>query len=540
MLTAYATTPQMSTVNGSFVWNGRLTAVGGSAVSNIAAGTTHVASAANATPTVVTTLMVACPASGIVAVSGSGESAAVSNFAGNAFIGLAYSIARNSTATDNGNVVQSSAFAVFNGDANRDFLNVQRVDSCTPGLNYSYSLTAYATTSQTGIANQSFIYNGRLTATSLPVASAAAPGTTFVASASNATPTVVTSMNVVCPASGATIVNASGESAAVSNFAGNAFIGLAYSIARDATATDNGNVVQSSALAKFNGDANRDFLSLQRVDSCTPGAMHNYALTAYATTPQTNIANVSFVWNGRLVAILNPDPIAPPGTLVNGFLHTGSIVLPGEVDTWTFTANAGERIAVNIGQVAETDDFRPWIRLLAPGGSQLGSQFGVDAAQIDGAIAPSTGTYTVLVASADSGSNGNGTYRLTMTKTPGSVTVSVGDQGGPLTNGALHTGEILQGDLDVWTFTASSGERIAVNIGQINETDDFVPWIRVWAPNGAVLGSQFGTEAAQIDGAIASITVFRPVLVASADSGVNGSGTYRLTMTKTPGPIAVS
>src|SRR5688572_27371957 len=200
--------------------------IGATTFTAFAAGATFVTSASNATPTPIASLTALCPASGVLVVTGSGESAAVSNFAGNAFIGLAFSIARNSTATDNGNVVQSSALAVFNGDANRDFLNVQRVDSCTPGLNYSYSLTAYATTSQTGIANQSFIYNGRLTATSLPVASAAAPGTTFVASASNATPTVVTSMSVVCPASGTTVVGASGESAAVSNFAGNAFIGL--------------------------------------------------------------------------------------------------------------------------------------------------------------------------------------------------------------------------------------------------------------------------------------------------------------------------
>ena len=112
----------------------------------------------------ITTLPVLCPASGLLAVTGSGESAARSNFAGNAFIGLAYSIARDSTATDNSNVVQSSALAVFNGDANRDFLNVQRVDSCTPGVTNTYRLTAYATTPQTGIASQSFVWNGRLTA----------------------------------------------------------------------------------------------------------------------------------------------------------------------------------------------------------------------------------------------------------------------------------------------------------------------------------------------------------------------------------------
>jgi hypothetical protein len=243
---------------------------------------------------------------GILTVGGSGESAAVSNSAGSAFIGLAYSISRNSTATDNGNVVQSSSLAIFNGDANRDFLNVQRVDACTPGVSYTYSLTAYATTPQTNIANASFVFNGRLTSIIVPVASSFAPGTMLVGSATNATPTIVTTLNIVCPASAKTIVTASGESAAKSNFAGSAFIGLAYSIARDSTATDNGNVVQSSALAAFNGDANRDFLNLQRSDTCTPGQPSTYYLTVYATTPQTSIPGGSFVYNGGLVAILAP------------------------------------------------------------------------------------------------------------------------------------------------------------------------------------------------------------------------------------------
>ncbi len=101
-----------------------------------APGITYVTSASNAVPTIVAGFAAVCPASGTLVITGSGESAAQSNFAGNAFIGLAYSIARESGATDNTNVVQSSALAVFNGDANRDFLNVQRVDACTPGLSY--------------------------------------------------------------------------------------------------------------------------------------------------------------------------------------------------------------------------------------------------------------------------------------------------------------------------------------------------------------------------------------------------------------------
>ena len=227
------------------------------------------------------------------------------------------------------------------------------------------------------------------------------------------------------------------------------------------------------------------------------------------------------------------------GPLTNGALHTGEIV-QGDLDVWTFAATAGQRIGVHIGEIAQTDDFRPWIRVWAPNGATLGSASGTDAAVLSDLIAPVTGTYLVLVASFDSGFDGTGTYRLTMTKTPGPITVSVADQGGPLTNGALHTGEILQGDLDVWTFDATAGQRIGVHIGEITDTDDFRPWIRVWAPNGATLGSASGTDAAVLSDLIAPVTGTYLVLVASFDTGFDGTGTYRLTMTKTPGPITVA
>jgi hypothetical protein len=195
---------------------------------------------------------------------------------------------------------------------------------------------------------------------------------------------------------------------------------------------------------------------------------------------------------------------------------------------------------VHAGEIVDNDDFRPWLRLYAPNGTVLASTSGTDAAAIDGALAPVTGTYLVLVASFDSGFDGAGTYRVTMAATPGPITVSPGDDGGPLTNGALHTGEILEGDLDVWTFTANAGERIAVHTGEITDTDDFRPWLRLYAPNGTVLASTSGTDAAAIDGALAPVAGTYLVLVASFDSGFNGTGTYRLTLAKTPGPVSVS
>lgn len=186
--------------------------------------------------------------------------------------------------------------------------------------------------------------------------------------------------------------------------------------------------------------------------------------------------------------------------LINGAMHCGSILTPGEIDTWTFTATVGDRMAVHIGQIVDNDDFRPWIRLVAPDGTLIGNTSGTDAGAIDGATATLTGTYLVQVASFDSLFDGTGSYRISMAKTPGPITVSGDDQGGPLTNGGMPVGEILQGDLDTWTFSATAGERIALHIGDIADTDDFRPWLRLYAPNGTVVASVSGVNATAMQG----------------------------------------
>jgi hypothetical protein len=242
----------------------------------------------------------------------------------------------------------------------------------------------------------------------------------------------------------------------------------------------------------------------------------------------------------RVATVTITESAEVGGPLTNGGLHTGAIAAAGAVDTWTFAALAGDRIGVKIGEIVDNNDFRPWIRLIAPGGAVLSSTSGTDAAEIDGVLATATGTYSVSVASFDSGFDGTGTYRLTMTHTPGPITVSPGDQGGPLTSGAMHDGTMLQGDLDVWTITATAGDRIAVHIGEITDTDDFRPWIRLWAPNGAVLGSTSNVSAAAIDGVLAPVSGTYLVLVSSFDSGLDGTGTYRLAMTLSSGPNTVS
>jgi hypothetical protein len=229
---------------------------------------------------------------------------------------------------------------------------------------------------------------------------------------------------------------------------------------------------------------------------------------------------------------------AAGGVLVNGATETGQITTAGQVDSWTFSANAGDRIGVEIGETTDNGNFDPWIRLFAPNGASIGDTWGYSAASLE-AVAPASGTYLVLVASNDGNHAGTGNYELTMAQTPGPITISPGDEGGPLTNGATASGQITTGDLDTWTFTAKAGQRLGVEIGEITDNGNFDPWIRIWAPNGASIGDTWGYSAASLE-AVAPASGTYLVLVASNDGNHAGTGAYRLTMTQTHGKLVTS
>lgn len=225
------------------------------------------------------------------------------------------------------------------------------------------------------------------------------------------------------------------------------------------------------------------------------------------------------------------------GVLLNGENHLGTIHI-GDLDMWSFAATSGDALVVSVGETGIDTAFFPWIRLLGPSGQNLGSSFGNLVGQVSVA-APATGTYTVVVASGDSGLDAAGNYTLTLAKAPGAYTITDGDQGGTLTNGSNHTGDIHIGDIDMWSFTATAGENLIVSAGETNGNTAFFPWLRLKSPTGQDLGSSFGTLAAQVE-ATATVTGTYTVFVGSGDSGLDGAGSYTLTLAKSPGAFTIS
>jgi Viral BACON domain len=219
--------------------------------------------------------------------------------------------------------------------------------------------------------------------------------------------------------------------------------------------------------------------------------------------------------------------------LGNGANASGVIATAGQVDSWTFAATTGDAIALSMAEVGADSAFVPWIRLLRPDGTIVGNASSGLVAQIN-VTANQTGTYTVLAASNDAGNDDLGSYVLTLAKTPGAFVVPAGDQGGPMTVGITHTGSIVRGDLDQWTFLASAGDAVTVSIARVSPDTAFVPWIRLRKPDGAEEAFADGGLTAQI-GVTLPVSGLYTVLVGSNDEGNDGAGDYTLRVTGASG-----
>ena len=121
------------------------------------------------------------------------------------------------------------------------------------------------------------------------------------------------------------------------------------------------------------------------------------------------------------------DVVASVNPVTNGDGFVGQITRAGEIDTLTFSATAGDYVALSVGEVSGTPDFTPWVRLIGLTGALIASDYGSVVAQASARVSK-TGTYKVLVGSNDSGNNDTCTYRLTLVKGSGATVALPGDQ----------------------------------------------------------------------------------------------------------------
>jgi hypothetical protein len=241
-----------------------------------------------------------------------------------------------------------------------------------------------------------------------------------------------------------------------------------------------------------------------------------------------------------LLLTLCSNKATAQGVLTNGWTYDGTIAPAGHSDTWTFSATSGDSIVVRVGEITSTNGFTPRIRLFNPSAGQQALASGSVAAEI-AVTATNTGTFTVIVDDAI-GTTATGTYRLTLAKSGSPVAVAPGDEGGPMINGVTYQGDLPVGDLDVWSFNAVAGEGIVVRMGATNTAylaSNIGSWVRLFAPNGALVGEAFNANYGSSSDVQAQATNSGQftVVVGTYGNNLAGTGGYRVTLAKTGDPV---
>ena len=104
--------------------------------------------------------------------------------------------------------------------------------------------------------------------------------------------------------------------------------------------------------------------------------------------------------------------------LVNGYMHTGTILTNTQTDTWTFTASAGDWIILRAGDTGNSTNFEPGIWLYGPNLALLASSAGGADWMEVALVVTNSGTFSVTVGDGNASNAGSGAYRLTLLKAP--------------------------------------------------------------------------------------------------------------------------
>jgi len=203
--------------------------------------------------------------------------------------------------------------------------------------------------------------------------------------------------------------------------------------------------------------------------------------------------------------------------LINGGMITGTID-KGDLDSYTFSANAGENVQIRITDINGTP-FIPRITLYDPNGAYVTYGQGTNV----GAISYKTtqaGIYTVVVSDISSGYASTGDYNVYFVHMPGA------NEGGNLSPGNTVYDTIDLGDLDSYTITVLAGQYIQIRITDINNTT-LIPRITLYDPNGAYVTYGQGTITGVISNT-ATMSGTYTVVVSDISSGYASMGNYSL------------
>ena len=178
----------------------------------------------------------------------------------------------------------------------------------------------------------------------------------------------------------------------------------------------------------------------------------------------------------------------------------GDPIVPLE---FTFDAAKGDRIVAGFGAAQGDTNFAPYIKIVAPNGAIVGSAdtgttgFGGQSVTAVG-TAPSTGTYTIRVGDNDGDFNTTQVqYEVSLGIGSGNAIaagLADGENSGPIIAGQTLGGNLLNGEVASYTFSASPGDQIVAGFGLAEGDVEYAPFMEIVAPDGTVIGKDDSTD----------------------------------------------
>jgi len=255
-------------------------------------------------------------------------------------------------------------------------------------------------------------------------------------------------------------------------------------------------------------------------------AAYDFAATTTGTyTAVVFDASSGYASTGTYKIYFTRAPGSNEGGVLNPTAPIDGALDLGDIDSYTFDVKAGAGVQLRVADIAQTA-FHPYLRIYDPNGAVVGNVAAADVAAYD--FAPTmTGTYTAVIFDASSGYASTGTYKIYFTRAPGS------NEGGALNVTAPVDGTIDVGDIDSYTFDVKAGAGVQLRVADVGQTS-FHPYLRIYDPNGAVVGNAASADVAAYDFA-AAISGTYTAVVFDASSGYDATGTYKIYFTQAPG-----
>jgi hypothetical protein len=220
-------------------------------------------------------------------------------------------------------------------------------------------------------------------------------------------------------------------------------------------------------------------ISSAEIAACTLEGGGTYAILAFDTAARRT--GDYYVYLQRLDNPGDPEPIAFGQTV------PGSIVTAAQMDTYTFTASAGDEVLVRM--TTDDGDLRPGVRVYGPDGAQLCEASGISSAEIAACTLEGGGTYAILAFDTAARRTGDYYVYLQRLDNPGDPE--------PVAFGQTVPGSIVTAaQMNTYTFTADAGDEVLVRM--TTDDGDLRPGIRVYGPDGAQLCEASGISSAEI------------------------------------------